>query len=349
MKTSQFHIVMAAGITALLLTSLASCGFKKEKITQAAPVKVTVMPAAASAASYGRTYSGTIAAGDGAEVSFSMPGTVEAIYVQAGQKVSKGRLLAKIKSGTLENNYNIAQAALAEAQDAYNRFKQLHDAKALADMKWVEVQNTLKTAQNAAEVAHRALDDAKIYAPVSGTVAEKFIDVGQNVLPAIPAFRLVTLGDVKVTIPVPENEIASFREGQTADIIIAALDSMRLVGKLTEKGIIANPLTRAYDVKFAVDNSNGKILPGMLCSVNVRNDTASAAEIVLPPQAVLLAADNRNFVWLAKCGHAEQRFVETSDITAGGIIISSGLNPVDTVIIAGMQKVSDGTPITPEN
>lgn len=339
---------MAAGLALLSLTSLSSCGFKKEKITQAAPIKVTVMPVAADAATAGRTYSGTVAAGDGAEVSFSMPGTVEAIYVQAGQKVNKGQPLAKIKSGTLENNYNIAKAALAEAQDAYNRFKQLHEAKALADMKWVEVQNTLTTAQNAADVARRALDDAKLYAPVSGTVAEKLIDVGQTVVPAIPVFRLVALGDVKVTIPVPENEISSFSEGQTADITIAALDSLHLVGKLTEKGIMANPLTRAYEVKFSIDNSNGKILPGMLCSVNVRNDTASEAAIVLPAQSVLLAADNRNFVWLAKNGHAEQRFVEASDITANGIIISSGLQPEDTVIIAGMQKVSDGTPITPE-
>lgn len=307
------------------------------------------MPATATADGSSQTYSGTVATGDGAEVSFTMPGTVEAIYVTAGQKVSKGQLLAKLKSGTLENNYNIAQSALAEAQDAYNRFKQLHDAKALADMRWVEVQNTLKQAENAAAIARRALDDAKVYAPVSGTIAEKLIDVGQTVVPALPAFRLVALGDVKVTIPVPEEEIARFRTGQTAGITVAALDSLHLTGKLTEKGIVANPLTRAYEVKFSVDNPDGKLLPGMLCSVRVeRNDSTSTPEIVLPPQSVLLAADNRNFVWIAKNGKAEQRFVETGNLTADGVAISSGLTPSDTVIIAGMQKVSDGTPIIPE-
>ncbi|MCM1310804.1 MAG: efflux RND transporter periplasmic adaptor subunit [Bacteroides sp.] len=345
MKISQLYIVMVVGFG---LAAMTSCGFKKEKITQSPPIKVTVMPASLSASYVGRSYSGTVASGDGAEVSFSMPGTVENIYVQAGQKVSKGQLLAKLKSGTLENNYNIAKSALAEAQDAYDRFKQLHDAKALADMRWVEVQNTLKQAQNAADIARRALDDALVHAPLSGTVAEKLIDVGQTVVPAVPAFRIIALGDVKVTIPVPEDEISSFSEGETAEIKVVALDSLKLTGHLTEKGIVANPLTRAYEVKFSVDNSSGKLLPGMICDVIVNSDTVNAKNIVLPPQAVLLAADNRNFVWLAKNGYAEQRFVEVSDITSDGINIVSGIEPTDTVIIAGMQKVSDGTPISPQ-
>lgn len=343
MKTSQFYIIMIAGVT---LAALCSCGFKREKITRAPPIKVAVMPAAASSTAGGRTYSGTVTTGEGAHVSFPMPGTVEAIYVKSGQKVAKGQLLAKIKSGTLENNYNIAQAALAEAQDAYNRYAQLHAANALAEIKWVEVQNTLKQAKNAAEVARRALDDAKLHAPTGGIIAEKHIDVGQTVVPAVPAFDIVALSDVKVSIPVPENEIDAFKEGSSADIIIGALDSLRLVGTLTEKGVVSNPLTRTYNVKFSINNPDGKILPGMICSVAVRGTSAATEPaIILPPQSVLLAADNRNFVWLAKAGRAERRFVEAPSMTAEGIIISSGLEPSDTVIIAGMQKVSDGTPV----
>lgn len=347
MKTSQFYIVMVAG---LALAGLCSCGLKKEKITSTLPIKVTVLPVAASLSSSGRTYSGTVAIGDGAEVSFSIPGTVKEIHVKSGQKVSKGQLLAELKSGTLQNNYNIAEAALNEAQDAYNRFKKLHDAKALADIRWVEVENTLKQAQNAAEVARRALDDAKVYAPISGTVANKFIDVGQTVVPAVPAFKIVALGDVKITIPVPENEIGNLNIGRKADITVEALGNRYLSGRLSEKGIVANPLTRAYEAKFTVDNySVGELLPGMLCSVTLEVDSAtSASTIVLPPQSVLLSADNRNFVWLARGGKAQQQFVEANDMTAEGIVINSGLSPGDTVIIAGMQKVSNGTQIEPQ-
>ncbi len=346
MKTSQFYIVMVAG---LALAGLCSCGFKKEKITSTPPIKVTVLPVAASVSSSGRTYSGTVATGDGAEVSFSIPGTVKEIHVKSGQNVSKGQLLAELKSGTLQNNYNIAEAALNEAQDAYNRFKKLHDANALADIRWVEVENTLKQAQNAAEISRRALDDAKVYAPISGTVANKFIDVGQTVVPAVPAFKIVALGDVKITIPVPENEIGNLNIGRKADITVESLGNRHMFGILSEKGIVANPLTRAYEVKFTVDNPGDELLPGMLCSVTLEGDSAtSASTIVLPPQSVLLSADNRNFVWLARGGKAQQQFVEANDMTAEGIVINSGLSPGDTVIIAGMQKVSNGTQIEPQ-
>lgn len=324
---------------------LSSCGLKKEKITQTPPIKVEVMPVASSATGSLRTYSGTVASGTGAEVSFSIPGTIKAIYVKEGDQVKKGQLLAEVKDETLVNNYNIAKSALDEAQDSYNRFKKLHDAKALADMKWVEVQNALQAAKNSEEIAARAMGDARIYAPVSGTVAKKFADVGQTVVPAVPVLSLVTLGDVKVTIPVPEDEIAAMTPGMKAAITVDALDGKQLQGTITEKGIVANPLTRAYDVKFSVDNADGSLLPGMICSVNIEGSTNDETAIVLPPQSVLLSADNRNFVWIARNGKAEQRFVEAPDMTAEGIIIASGLSKGDTVIIAGMQKVSNGTRI----
>lgn len=313
-------------------------------------MKVSVLPVADTGITSGRSYSGTVVAGDGAEVSFSVPGTVKAVYVSNGQKVAKGQLLAELNSGTLENNYNIAQAALADAQDAYNRFEKLHNANALADMKWVEVQNALKTARNTAEVARRALDDAKIYAPVSGTVAAKNIDAGQNVLPAIPALKIVALGNVKVAISVPENEISALPEGLVSDITVEALDNIRISGTLTEKEVVADPLTRAFTAKFSVNNADGKLLPGMLCSVALPADTVNVAAgaIVLPPQSVLLAADNTNFVWLAENGKAQQRFVTVGDITAEGIVIADGLTAGDSVIIAGMPKVSNGTKIIAE-
>lgn len=335
--------VSALAVTAL---SLHSCGLKKEHITESQPIKVEAMAVTSGNIESGRSYTGTVTSGDGAQVSFTIPGTVKAIYVSEGDRVSKGQLLAEIKSENLVNAYNISKAALNEAQDAYNRFKQLHDANALADIKWVEVQNALTAAQNVEQVAARALDDARIHAPVSGTIARKMVDVGQTVIPAVPVMEIISMGDLEISIPVPETDINSLTEGMPADITVGALNDMHLSGTLKDKGIVANPLTRAYDVRFKIDNTSGKLLPGMICTVNLAADTTAA--IVLPTRSVLLSADNRNFVWLASGGHAAQRFVEAPDITAQGIVISSGLQHGDTVIVAGMQKVSEGTPVVVE-
>ncbi len=345
-KTVTPLFLIALG--SMMIPGLTSCGLKKEKITPAPPVKVEVMAVSPSDVSDSRTYSGTVESGDGSEVSFSVAGTIKNIYVSPGQKVTRGQLLADLNAESLVNAANIAQATLDEARDAYARLKKLHDANALPDIKWAEMQSKLKQAENAAAMANRAVNDARIYAPVSGTVAEKLADVGQTVIPAMPVLRIVGLGDVKVSISVPENEISAMKPGRTASIAFDALEGETRPGTLTEQGVVANPLSRAYDVKFKVSNADGKLLPGMLCSVKVdpaAADSTATNNIVLPAQAVLLSADNRNFVWLANGGQAQMRYVEQGGITADGIIISSGINPGDSVIIAGMQKVSNGTPI----
>lgn len=330
-----------------MLPGLNSCGLKKEKITAAPPVKVEVLAVSQSDVADSRTYSGTIESGDGSEVSFSVPGTIKNIYVAPGQKVSKGQLLADLEDGSLVNSANIAEATLAEAKDAYARLKKLHDANALPDIKWTEMQSKLTQAENAAAMARRAVKDARIYAPVSGIIAEKTADVGQTVVPAVPVMKIVALGDVKVSISVPENEIAAMKPGREATVAIDALDGETRQAVLTEQGVVANPLSRAYDVKFRISNADGKLLPGMLCSVKLapQADVEEQTSIVLPPQAVLLSADNRNFVWLANGGKAQMRYIEQGGITADGIIVSSGVNPGDSVITAGMQKISNGTSI----
>ncbi len=332
---------------AVVLPGLNSCGLKKEKITAAPPVKVEVMAVSTSDVADAHTYSGTVECGDGSEVSFSVPGTIKNIYVTPGQKVSKGQLLADLEDGSLVNSANIAEATLAEAKDAYARLKKLHDANALPDIKWTEMQSKLTQAENAAAMARRAVKDARIYAPVSGIIAEKTADVGQTVVPAVPVMKIVALGDVKVSISVPENEIAAMKPGREATVAIDALDGETRQAVLTEQGVVANPLSRAYDVKFRISNADGKLLPGMLCSVKLapQADVEEQTSIVLPPQAVLLSADNRNFVWLANGGKAQMRYIEQGGITADGIIVSSGVNPGDSVITAGMQKISNGTSI----
>lgn len=347
MKTPLLTFVFGA----LALCGLGSCGLKKEKITPAPPVKVTVMAVTPSGSSDSRSYSGTIESGEGSEVSFSVAGTIKNIYVTPGQKIKKGQLLADLDAGSLTNAANIADATLEEARDAYARLEKLHEADALPDIQWVEMQTRLKQAENAAAVANRAVEDARIYSPVNGVVAEKYADVGQTVAPAIPVMKVVSLADVKVSISVPETEITAMTPGREASISVNALASAPRKGVLTEQGVVANPLSRAYDVKFRIDNVDGLLRPGMLCEVTLAGvseaDSASKS-IMLPPQAVLLSSDNRNFVWLADSGKARMRYVEQGGITSGGIIITSGINPGDSVITAGMQKVSNGTEIVTE-
>lgn len=326
-----------------LIASMATACHKKDITSETAPTRVKAAVVDTTTVSTGRAYSGTVEESNGAALSFAAPGTIRTFNVNVGDRVTRGQLIATLDGTSLQNAYQISQAALNSAQDTYNRMKQLHDAKALPDMKWVEVQNALKSAQSAAAIARKGLSDANLYASRDGYVSEKMADVGMNAAPGIPVVKIVDINPVKVAISVPENEIASIADNTQAIVTVNALGGKQYVGKLKEKGVTANPLSRSYNVKFEIDNPNGELLPGMICDVAMASTDGRTVKVV-PIDAVLLDADNQNFVWLEKDGKAEKRIVTVEGMTGGTqLIVTSGLEAGDSVIVSGQQKVSQGT------
>lgn len=297
---------------------------------------------------YSQQFSGTVSSSQSTTLSFSVPGTITNLYVSEGQKVAKGQLIAKVRDGEYLNAYNIARAQLAEAQDGYNRLKKLHDANALPEVKWVEMEQKLKQAQNAAEMAQRSLNDANLHSPVAGTVSSKFVDVGQTVIPAQPVCEIISTDNLEIVISVSESQISSFNQGDKALVTLEAVGSSPIEGKVTQKAVEADPLTRSFPIKIALPK-NDKILPGMIGNVVFPGKSPSSSSqegIILPSRAVLLNNDNRWFVWLAVDSVAQRRFITADFLTNSGVIVTSGLNPGDIVIVDGTQKVSSGTRLT---
>lgn len=343
LKTSLFTV-----ISAVLITTTASCRSKTDETeTVAPPVKVRVEvigDSLDSTSGIAREYSGTTASSSVTTISFSVGGTIRALNVEEGQKVAKGQILGSVNAGDYENANNIARAQLAEAQDAYQRLKKLHDANALPDIKWVEIQQKLKQAENAAQLSERTLSDAVLRSPVAGSVSRKFANPGQNVIPGEPIYEIVSSGNLTIDVAVTEKEIGDFQIGQKALVTFSNPDIAPLEGKVSQKSVVADPLTRAFTVKVNIPSEEGKILPGMVGSVSFPGLTAdNPAAVNLPAQAVQLAEDNRNFVWIVKDGKAQRRFVSVNELVADGVVVEKGLEKGDSVIVEGMRKVGTGT------
>lgn len=322
---------------------LSSCHGNKTPTTPAA-IRVETAVAGESASAGSTSYSGTVEESSGTVASFSVAGTIQTMNISAGDYVKKGQLIATVDAANLRNAYDISNSALAQAQDAYNRMKMLHDAEAISDMKWVEMEQTLKQAQSAEAIARKTLGDASLHAPISGYVSEKFVDAGTTVAPGIPVIKIVNIDPVKVNISVPENKIASIPDKGEVEITVSALGDKKFVGQIDEKGVAANPLTRAYDVKIVVDNKDGELLPGMICDVTLDTEDGTTS-LVVPTDAVMLAADNSHYIWLDSAGYAVKRNVVAGELTDNGIVIKSGINAGDSIIVKGQQKVSNGTKI----
>ena len=308
------------------------------------PVKVSVKIATLSDISESKVYSGSLAENMATAVSFSTPGTVKALNIAEGKKVSKGTLVATLDDTSAKSALEIATAMKNQAEDARSRMEKLYQNKSISEIQWMEVESKYKQALAAEKLAQKALDDCKLYAPATGIVSEKAVELGQNVLPDVPVFKIVDIAKVKARAFVPEKEIGSIRVGDKVRIQVGALGNKVFDGKISNKGISANPLSRNYEIEAEIINKSGELLPGMLAEISLeRRDSLSG--VVLPTAAVMLDERNRKFVWVVSGGHADRRDVKVqlSVDVSGNDVLVQGIEPGDTVIVSGIQKVGRGT------
>ena len=323
-----------------VLVALCCCSEKKQA-DQEQTVRVKVQQIQTEAVNGEQGFSGTIEESSGVSLSFATSGTIRKIYVSAGQVVAAGQLIAELDPITHQNAYTISKTSLEQAQDTYNRMKELHDAGSLPEMQWIQVENQLKTAMASEAMSRKSLSDTKLYAPFSGYIASKDGEIGQNTIPGSPIVKLVSIGSVKVKIAVPEDEVQRIAKGSSMRIIVPALDNRQFSGRVTERGVSADPRSRTYEVKATIQNSGNQLLPGMICQA-FTNYMQGSAGVFVPANLVQLDGDNKTFVWVVNDGRALKREITISNETAQGVQVSGGLSAGDQLIVAGQQKVSNG-------
>lgn len=341
MKNKLYFLLIICLLTA-------GCSHKKNKKEEDTPrreIPVKVISASSTLSNEHRRYSGTIKENKSSILSFEAAGNIKEITVEKGDKVKKGQLLAKLDQNNLQSLYNAANATANQAQDAYNRYKILYDNGSLPEIKWVEVQTKLQQAKSAQQIARNELKNSSLYAPFDGYIAEKDAEPGMNVVPGAPVVKLVTIDSIYAKISIPENEIAAIQTGDSAIVEIAAIQDKKFEGKVTEKGVMANPFARTYDVLIRIDNPEEQILPGMVCYVDLILSGSDASYINVPNNAIQVDEHGRYFVWVAENNTAHRRFIQTGQQTDSGVSVTSGLNTDDQVIIEGSNKVSEGMKI----
>ena len=330
-----------------LIPFLTGCQGNKEKLKVHEPVKVKVVSVQTETYASPKRYSGTVEEKNGTSLSFATAGTVQTIHVRLGQQVNAGQLIATLDSTSMQNSYQAAQAVLEQAEDAYRRMKELHDKGSLPDMKWVEVQSKLEQARSMEQIAKRKLGDCKLYAPFSGIIAEKSMEAGENVAPGMSVARLVTASSLVVKISVPETEMSSVRTGQKAEIAITALGGETFIARVVEKGVVANPLSRTYEMKLKLEKPDEAIMPGMVAEVSLQPYKTDPKNLcVIPAHIVQIDEHNQSFVWSVKDGKAHKSIIVCDEYMADGVIVSSGLSANDSIIVEGQQKVCEGTEVT---
>jgi len=293
-------------------------------------------------------YSGSIEAFQTIPLTFQTSGTVLKVLVSAGDAVRKGQLLATVDKADALSMYELANAKYKQAKDAYNRMKEIHDNGSLSEIKWVEMESTLEQAQSSAAMAKNNLNKCALYSPDNGIVGSRNIEPGMSSIgSSITPLELVKIESVYVKISVPENEIGKIKKGQKATFKVSALENKVFEGVITNVGVVADQISRTYEVKMLVKNPGLLLKPGMVCDVNL-GITANKELIVVPYQAVDQDKDNNTFVYVVDPAQktAKKRIIHTENYLNSSLAVIDGLTVGEKVVCEGKQKLSDNCKVT---
>lgn len=325
----------------VILSLLSSCKKEHHKEDNKA-VPVTVCSIQADSILKRQNYTGVIEESAAALLSFQVPGNISDIYVKENQLIHKGQILARLNTQILQNNYNAAASVLSQAEDVYKRMHSLHEKQSLPEIKWVEVQSSLKQAQAMESIAKKNLQNTSLFAPYSGIISNRLVEPGMNISAGIPVFRITNIDSIKIKIAIPENEIAKLVIGQKCEIEVPALNSSKKSsGYISEKSIIANPLSRTYDAKIILNEQMQDLLPGMICNVDILQDSYSS--LIILPITTIQVNGKETFVWSVEDNKAIKKEIILGELHKDGIVIKDGLKKGDVVVLDGYQKISNGT------
>lgn len=328
-------------IFACLVLIAVSCADKgNKKVVVKEPINVGVMTVAPMSAQYYNVYVGEINASGSAVISSNHSGILETVKVKQGTRVKKGDVLAEVVSKNVQASYEISHATLRQAEDGYERVKKVHESGTVADVKLVEIETQLAKARAAAKSSELSLEECKVKAPFDGTVSEVLVEEGVQLNPASPILKLVDLSTIEVTIPVPEGEIGKIKIGQKALIDVPALNVKDIEARVELKGVTAASPSHTYRCTLVPLKKQADLYPGMVCKVRL-SEVSDSLRIRIPASSVEMDSKGR-FVWVVNNGVVGRNYVTIDGYQEQGVIISSGLEPGDKVIVKGAAKVSTG-------
>jgi membrane fusion protein (multidrug efflux system) len=190
--------------------------------------------------------------------------------------------------------------------------------------------------------ASARLEDTVIRAPFSGRVGLRRVSVGTLISPGDVITTLDDTSVIKLDFSVPENFLASLREGLTIRATAPAFPGRSFAGSVGSIDSRVDMTTRSVTVRALLANEDGALKPGMFLNVTLANDEREA--LVIPEEALTPEAE-RQYVFVVTEGKVSRREVRIGVRRPGSVEVLAGLRAGERVIVEGTQKVRDGASV----
>jgi HlyD family secretion protein len=357
------HVLIAVIVIVGLLVAIYVLSRMKsgpDKAGAAPPPLVSIVIPHRAAATSTASFTGTINAryDQPIGVEAGEGGRIAAVYVEAGDWVKLGQVLARLDTSvvapqvaSLEAGLEQARADAALAAADYRRAEAVGPAGALSKEETEKRYAVSLTAAAKVRVAEAQLAEARgrlartdVRASGDGLLLMRHAEVGQSAtVGGEPLFRLAKGGEIELRGLVSEQDLPRIKVGQEVEVRVTGV-ALPFAGKVWQVGAIIDPVTRLGSVRVAL-KPHPDLRPGAFAqaTVNVGHE-----DRIVVPQTAVLADGPANFVYLVNDkNHVERRSVTVQGPAPDGIIIASGLEGSERVVTTAGAFLRDDEEVKP--
>ena len=301
------------------------------------------------------TLTGEVLASSEISLAFRVGGRMIERAVGVGDRVEAGQVVARLESETARNAMLAARAAhvaavgtLNNARGEYGRARELLRSGFGTRQAYERALKSLQVAEANVEAAEAQLDTARqhlayadLVSETAGTVLATGAEPGEVVAAGRMVLRVATDGGLEAAFGVPERIMRTASSDTRITVALLSDPQIRTTGKVVEVAPQADPVTRTFRVRIALDGPPEAMRLGSTVTGSIRLDTA---EGVVIPASALTSADRRPAVWVLdpQSNTVSLRSIDVLRHGLAQVVVGHGLEPDEIVVTAGVQTLRPG-------
>ena len=332
------------GILAIMIVFLQACGGGKDQTQSTtgntetnSKVLVKVLKVTEQPVEQLIELTGTVQPYKSNDIATTIPGRIDDIMVEVGDRVHKGQTLVQMD----RTNLLQAKLQLQNAEKELGRVEELHKSGSAT-------QQQLDQLTTQVEVTREALrnleENTVLVSPIDGVITSRNFDP-KNIYPGAPAIlNVMQITPVKIRVSISETYFPQVKTGMVVRIRLDVFPGKIFEGKISIIYPTIDQMTRSFTIEVSIPNNDMTLRPGMFARVELNFGTLN--NVVVPDMAVVKQmGTNNKFVYVVENGVAYQKKVELGRRVGDTYELLSGVANGSTVVVAGHTRLDDGTEV----
>ncbi len=280
---------------------------------------------------------GSVLSKKNVNISAETGGRILDIPAIEGMRMSKGQVLAKIDSESMQRSLEELENNLSLARTVFEKQERLWNQKIGTEIQYLEAKSRKEGLEKSLASLRTQMAKAAVRAPFNGTVETVRVRVGELVQPGSQMFQFVGESDLFIEADISESYIGVLAKGDSVEITFPSIKKT-ITTKVSATGSIINPNNRTFKVEVFLP-SLPEVKPNMISILKIQD--YKNKESVIVPSHLILADTKGDYLFAVENGVAKKKYVTRGYTSGDQTEIVEGLVGTEMLVDKGFREVGD--------